>query len=76
MHGETLQTSTPAAGRQIDDLILLWHRNGSEGNKELCYLSKAKEYFLVSLSLTRQALSRPFLAAMRKVDGVLLGFSL
>lgn len=40
--------------------------------KELCYLSRAKEYFLVSLSLTRQALSRPFLAAIRKAGGVLL----
>lgn len=33
---------------------------------ELCYLSRAKEYFLVSLSLTRQALSRHFLAAIRR----------
>lgn len=49
--------------------------NGGEGNRELCYLSRAKEYFLVSLSLTRQALSRPFVAAMRKVGGVLLEFS-
>lgn len=54
-------------------LSCCWQRqsNGREGSTELCYLSRAKEYFLVSLSLTRHARSSPFLAAMRTIGGVL-----